>query len=248
MEKPIKVSIVSYINSLPFLYGLRHSGLAPHLELSLDVPSECARKVRRGEVNLGLMPVAELPQVPHGRVVGGHCIGANGAVETVCLYSHVPLAEINTVLLDSESRTSARLVQLLAREHWQIAPKWQRANPGFEREIEGTTAGLVIGDRAFALNGHFAYTFDLAEEWLKHTGLPFVFAAWVANIRLPSDFETAFDAALQWGVEHRNQAVAQLLPAGIDPAPKVNYVNHRISYTLDAAKQQAMQRFLAWQP
>lgn len=248
MTNGIKVSVVSYINSFPFLYGLRNGGLAPAIELSIDVPSECARKVISGEVDLGLMPVAELPSVPNGRVVGQHCIGAHGAVETVCLYSNVPLAEIETVLVDGESRTSARLIQLLAHDYWHISPKWQPASQGFEAGIVGTTAALVIGDRAFALNGRFNHTFDLAEEWLKHTGLPFVFAAWVANKPLSLEFEAAFDAALSWGVEHRNMAITDLLPKGIDPAPKLNYVNNRISYALDTAKQQAMQRFLAWQP
>lgn len=230
------------------MYGLRESGLAPAIELCIDVPSECARKVISGQVDLGLMPVAELPNVPNGRVVGQHCIGALGAVETVCLYSKVPLTEIETVLIDGESRTSARLIQLLARDYWHISPKWQQASPGFEAGIVGTTAALVIGDRAFALNGRYNHTYDLAQEWLNHTGLPFVFAAWVANKPLPHGFEAAFDAALKWGVEHRNKAITNLLPKGIDPGPKINYVNHRISYTLDAAKQQAMHRFLAWQP
>lgn len=242
--RAIKVSAVSYINSYPFIHGLRQSGLAPFLDLSLDIPAECARKVVHSEAHIGLMPVAELPQVAGGHVITDMCIGADGPVETVCLYSEVPLKEVRTVLLDPESRTSVRLVQLLAKYHWHIRPQWAEAEAGFEGRIHGTTAGLVIGDRAFALNNQHAHIYDLAYEWKVWTGLPFVFAAWVANTPLNEEFLRAFSAALRWGVEHRTQAVRAMLRPGIDPMPKMLYVQRSISYELDHAKQEAMRLFL----
>jgi chorismate dehydratase len=244
LGEPVKVSAVSYINSYPFIHGLRSSGLAPAIDLSLVVPSECARKVVQGEAHVGLMPVAELPQVEGGHVITDMCIGADGPVETVCLYSEVPLKDVRTVLLDPESRTSVRLVQLLARYHWHIRPQWNTAEAGFEGRIHGTTAGVVIGDRAFALNNQHSHVFDLAHEWRVWTGLPFVFAAWVANRPLEPDFTERFAAALRWGVDHRSQAVRAMLPPAIDPIPKMLYVQRSISYELDHAKQEAMRLFL----
>jgi len=244
MGGPVKVSAVSYINSYPFIHGLQQSGIAPALDLSLDVPAECARKVVQGEADIGLMPVAELPKVDGGQVITDMCIGADGRVETVCLYSEEPLKEVRTVLLDPESRTSARLVQLLARYHWRIKPQWTEAEAGFEGRIHGTTAGLVIGDRAFALNNQHPHIYDLAHEWKVWTGLPFVFAAWVANRPLSESFLSGFSAALRWGVDNRTQAVQAMLSPEIDPTPKMNYVQRSISYELDLAKQEAMRLFL----
>lgn len=245
LEARIKVSAVSYINSFPFIYGLENSAVADRIELQLDNPAACADKLKSGEVDLGLIPVAEIPNVPNARVIGNYCIGAEGPVESVCLYSEVPLEEIETVLLDPESRTSVRLARILAQKKWNILPKWKAAQSGFESSISGSTAGVVIGDRAFKLNEKELLRWDLSEEWQELMGLPFVFAAWVANKDLPSAFEEQFDQALKHGLNHKPEAMEKHLNSQSDLQSKLDYVNHRIQYLLDERKHQALERFLS---
>ncbi|MGI8892212.1 MAG: menaquinone biosynthetic enzyme MqnA/MqnD family protein, partial [Bacteroidia bacterium] len=196
----VKVSAVSYLNTKPFLYGLENSSVKDFIELSLDIPSVCAEKLINRQAEIGLVPVAAIPLIQDARIVSDFCIGAEGKVKTVNLYSQVPLSEVNKIFLDYQSRTSVLLVKLLAGKYWQIEPEWENASPGFIKEITNTSAGLVIGDRTFSLEGKFPFVYDLAEEWYKFTKLPFVFAAWVANKDLPESFLQAFNEALSFGV------------------------------------------------
>jgi chorismate dehydratase len=243
-DRKISVSAVSYVNTYPFLLGLEGEQIRDAIDLTLDVPSECARKLLSAEVELGLVPVAIIPLLKEPHIVTDFCIGADGAVDTVCLFSEVPLDQITEVLLDFQSRTSVQLMRVLAQRHFHITPRWAHADEGFIGQISGSTAGVVIGDKAFALRSRFPVVIDLAEEWKKLTGLPFVFACWVSNGRLPQSFLDRFNTALAFGVAHREEAV---LSRGLpDATEMVNYVNHRISYPLDHPKREAMTLFLSW--
>src|SRR5687768_5763961 len=175
-----RISAVSYLNTKPFIYGIEKV-LDPKLySLQLDIPSVCAEKLVSGQADLGLVPVAVLPQLKEYYLVSDFCIGAVGAVDSVMLYSFVPLGEIEEVLLDYQSRTSLLLARVLAKEYWKICPRWVNAGEGFENDIRDRTAAVVIGDRTFSLSGKFPFQYDLSAEWHKMTGLPFVFACWVA--------------------------------------------------------------------
>ncbi len=244
MADRIKVSAVSYVNSYPFIFGLRNHAVAKRIELRTDNPADCANKLLRGEVDLGLVPVAIIPQLKNAHIITDKCIGADGAVETVCLFSDVPLEEIREVLLDHQSRTSVQLVRILAERHWHIRPKWVEADTDFMDHIGGETAGVVIGDRAFGLKGRFAVEKDLAEEWKRLTGLPFVFACWVSNRDLGMEFETSFNSALEFGLKNRERAMVEMGDG--DTEDLLRYVNEVISYRLDARKRKAMKLFLDW--
>src|ERR1043166_8619691 len=111
MREKIKISAVAYLNSKPFIYGLEHSRVLDQIDLQLDIPSECARKLINNEVEIGLVPVAVLPLIRDRQIISDYCIGAVGKVNSVMLYSDVPLDEIRTVLLDYQSRTSVTLVK-----------------------------------------------------------------------------------------------------------------------------------------
>lgn len=238
----LRISAVSYLNTRPFLHGL-HQAALPGVEITVDIPAECARKLRSGEADLGLVPVATIPALPEAHILPHWCIGAEGAVESVMLYSEVPLHEIETVLLDYQSRTSVNLARVLAAEHWHISPRWQAAQPGFETQIKGTTAGVVIGDRTFSLNQTHRYEYDLAAEWKALTGLPFVFAAWVSTKPLDAEFIARFSAALQLGMEQMDQVIdaARNDYPGFDIA---HYLTTCISYPFTEQKQQALEIFL----
>lgn len=238
-----KVTAVSYLNTKPFLYGIFQSGISEELDLSLDIPSDCARKLESGEADIGLVPVAVLPEISNPHIISDYCIGAVGTVKTVCLFSEVPLNEITHLYLDHHSRTSVELTKILLEEYWRLSPILIPATPGFENKMGGTTAGLVIGDRAVEQRGRFPFIFDLGEAWMDWTGLPFVFAAWVSNRPLPEDFIARFNKALQTGLD----LIPQLMYILPSPRPGFDlqkYFTENISYQLDAPKRKALELFL----
>ncbi|MGZ3882659.1 MAG: menaquinone biosynthetic enzyme MqnA/MqnD family protein [Bacteroidia bacterium] len=247
MAPKIKISIVSYFNTLPFRYGLKHSGILEKIDLQEDMPSICAQKLKFGQVDVGLVPVALLPELDEYKIITGYCIGANGKVDSVKLYSQVPLDEIKTITLDYQSRSSVTLTRVLNKFFWKKNIEFTDARPGFEDQINGQHAAVVIGDRTFKLNGTFAYEYDLAEEWKKFTGLPFVFAAWVSTSpAADAAFENELNSALQWGIWNTEKALADsaaTFPAGFDPR---DYLQNKISYPLDAKKTEALNLFLGY--
>jgi chorismate dehydratase len=239
----IKLSIVSYLNSKPFLYGLFLDGIDQQLDLSLDIPSLLAQKLIEGQIDIGLVPVAAIPQIPNAQIISDYCIGTIGEVKTVCIYSHIPIQKVEQLYLDFHSRTSVALTKVLLKEYWKLSPQLLQAEEGYIHKIEGTTAGLVIGDRTMGLEERFAYTYDLGEIWKKHTGLPFVFAAWVSNKSLDSDFIKAFNQALKTGVDRIPQ-VAQLFQSSHQKFDVLKYFQTYISYNFDDAKKKALALFL----
>jgi chorismate dehydratase len=240
----LKISAVSYLNTIPFIHGLKQSELIKTLDLQLDYPSICADKLINGTVDLALVPVAVIPKLKESYIISDYCIGANGAVDTVCLYSDVSIEEIESIALDYQSRTSVALLKILLKEYWQLNPELKKANVGFEENIKGNHAALVIGDRAFALNTKHTYIYDLSAIWKEMTGLHFVFAAWVANTKLPKDFIVSFNKALEKGLSNIDKALAlegDSYPNCKDPE---DYLNNKISYNLDIEKQKGMKLFL----
>jgi chorismate dehydratase len=239
----VKISVVSYLNSQPFVYGLKKSP-PEGMELSSDIPSECARKLISGEADIGLVPVAVLKQLPEFHIVSKYCIGANGAVDSVKLYSQVPLAQIDKIVLDYQSRTSVALTRVLAKELWNIAPEWIAAEKGFESQISGTTAAVVIGDRTFGMNGKFPIEKDLPEEWKQLTGMPFVFAVWASRTPQSDEFVQAFESSLAEGFKAIDSVIADQQIAYPETDVR-KYLTQSISYEFDARKAEAMKLFLS---
>lgn len=244
MNKKIKVGIVSYRNTRPLIYGLQRPPVAGQIELVEEMPSKLADMLKKGEIDLGLVPVAVLPQLGDHYIVGDHCIATEGEVASVCLFSEVPLPEIKKVYLDYQSRTSVALLQWLMKESWGIEPEIVHAkDESYRNEIKGTTAGLVIGDRALEQRRISTFIYDLASEWRAITGLPFVFAAWVSTKPLPEDFITAFNTANDLGLQHLDEIIAD------NPYPVYDlkkYYTLHLSYRLDERKRQGMELFLSY--
>lgn len=238
----MRLTAVSYLNTKPFIYGLFRSDLAEIIDLSLDIPSVCAQKLLSGEADIALSPVAIIPQLPEAHLVSDYCIGATGAVKTVCIFSQTPLPQVRRLYLDFHSRTSVALTRILCEHYWKISPEFIPATPGFENQIGGDTAGLIIGDRTIGREAEFAHTYDLGEAWTSWTGLPFVFAAWISTRPLHPEMAERFNAALRLGLEHLPELL-KILPAmpGFDVE---KYFRENISYELDDAKRRGLQKFL----
>ncbi len=244
MSSVLKISAVSYLNTKPFLFGLEHSSILENIELSLDTPALVAQKLLNNEADIGLVPVAVIPKLNHPSIISSFCIGANGTVKTVCLFSNVPIHEIKTVYLDNQSRTSVLLVQLLFKEYWKKEVSFLPAFDGYEKAIRGDTAAVIIGDRAIVALGMHVYEYDLAEAWKQYTGLPFVFAAWVSNKPVHEDFIIEFDAALRLGLYAREELANEYNQYNTPSFSVKEYWNTNIQYHLDDDKKKALSVFL----
>ena len=229
----VKISAVSYTNTKPFVYGLMHSKISDEIELSLDTPSDCASKLISNQVDIGLIPVSALIEIPDYKIISNYCIGATGAVDSVFIFSNKPIQEVGSLRLDSQSRTSNNLAKVLLKNHWHLQPEFINHDPA--------DAFVQIGDRTFGKKNQYAWKYDLAEEWQKFCGLPFVFAVWTSNKEISENFIEAFNSALKYGLDHRREV--------IDTMPKLNdfdiddYLVNKIDYILNEEKLEALAKF-----
>ncbi len=238
----IRVGIVNYLNTKPLIYGLQKEPVNKLIDLIGAYPAKLAQMLINDEIDVGLIPVAAIPQLPSYHIVGNHCIAADGEIASVCLFSEVPMYEIKRVYLDYQSRSSVALLKWLMKESWGIDPEIIHASDDtYRQEIKGTTAGLVIGDRALEQRKISTFIYDLGSEWRSITGLPFVFAAWVSTKPLPDSFIKAFDEANAMGLDRIDEIVNN---TAFDLYDLKKYFTLHLSYRLDARKIEGMERFL----
>lgn len=213
------------------------------MELTMDYPAKIARQLIDGEVDLALVPVAIIPKLKEYHIIADFCIGAEGPVASVCLFSEVPLQEIKRIYLDYQSRTSVALLKVLVRDHWKLNVEFVETTEDYQDKIKGTDAGLVIGDRALIQRQISPFIYDLGEAWVRFTSLPFVFAAWISNRPLPIEFIQQFNDANQIGLNNLPIVVAENSSPDYD---LTTYYTQNISYRLTPAKRQGMQKFLSY--
>ena len=241
MQTKVRVGAVSYLNTKPLIYGIEKGMIKDEANLIIDYPSKIALMLLEDEIDVGLVPVAIIPKMKEHYIISDYCIGSVGEVASVCLFSEVPLDKIEKVLLDYQSRTSVALLKLLIKEYWKINVAFLDTSGDYQSEISGTTAGLVIGDRALQQRKISSYIFDLGEEWENFTGLPFVFAAWISNKKLDDNFIDAFNKANAFGLNRIEEVVKE------NPFPVFDlhtYYNECISFNLDENKKKGLDLFL----
>lgn len=236
------IAAVSYLNTIPFIYGIRHEGNF-RADLLLSPPSECTKNYVEGRADLALLPAAAVPSLKSTDVITEYCIGAVGPVRTVVLLSDGPVSEVRRVFLDPHSQTSVQLVGYLAAHRWKIAPEWYSLDDYEQlRHAQEGDAFLLIGDKVFDHEEKFRYKYDLAAEWQAATKLPFAFAVWVARKGTPYEVIESLQHALTFGLEHTYEAI---LEAGFDKKPydAYEYLTRNIDYIFDNQKRRALQKF-----
>jgi chorismate dehydratase len=242
----IHISAVSYLNTLPFIYGIEKSGFISPDEyiLSRDIPSLCAKKLETNNADLVLCPVAAIANKNNINIVTDFCIGAKRNVASVLLVSQQPIHELSEVYLDYQSRTSVTLARILTEKFWKLNFKWLEASPGYEKNIDKSTGGIIIGDRALELSDNYKYKYDLATEWNNFTKLPFVFACWASVNKISPDFLNRFNQALSWGIGHIKD-IKPNYPTLSDDFIR-EYFTNNIDYILDAKKNESMDLFFSY--
>jgi chorismate dehydratase len=245
MDK-IRISAVKYANTYPFIYGLMESGLGKKAIIETDHPSDCASKLISGKADIGLIPVAALASMEEYYIISDYCIGANGNVRTVMLLSNCPFNEIESVYLDYRSRSSVNLIKVLARHFWNKEFNWVNTSKDFDFiNIGQGEAVVLIGDQCFEYENRFRYKIDLAMAWKEFSGLPFVFACWISNKKLDTEFIKEFNNALQLGINNIDAVVETFGKSGtITGNALKTYLTENIDFEFNSEKKKALKLFL----
>ncbi|MCL1894349.1 MAG: menaquinone biosynthesis protein [Holophagaceae bacterium] len=182
---PFRISIIDYLNATPLNYGFKHGLGFKYFHLKFHVPSICSDNLRNGDVDAGLISSIEYLRIPDLKIVSGLCIASPKRVRSVVLLSKVQPESIKSLALDTSSRTSVVLAQILLRERYRTEPIVTEMQPEIETMLAEHDAALLIGDTAMRVNRQGLMVLDLAEEWYAWTGLPFVFALWAVRSDAP---------------------------------------------------------------
>jgi chorismate dehydratase len=236
----VRLGAVSYLNAEPAVYGLDAD---PGFRLERDVPSRIARRLHAGDVDLGIIPSIEYA-FGHYAIVPGSAIASRGAVRSVCLFHHGPLEKVRRVALDTSSRTSVTLAKVLLRERLGRSPQYVPMAPSLVDMLAVADAALMIGDPALDQEGDVP-RLDLGEEWLRVTGLPFVFACWAgrAGSVNPAGVRR-LQAALASGRAHFDE-IAERQARGVPGRAERYraYLRENIVFELGEAEQAGLREF-----
>ena len=204
--RKLRISAISYLNTAPLMWDFEHGQAGSHFEISYTIPSACARALAEGTADIGIIPAAAYTQIPGLQILPDVAIASRRAVRSILLVSKVPVEKIRSVALDESSMTSVALAKVLLR--WLgLNPQYESMPPDIAKMLAAHDAALLIGDPALQVDRTRYHTLDLAEEWIRITGKPFVFAFWAVRgealkesdptIDLPAVFRNSRDHGLQ---------------------------------------------------
>lgn len=247
-QSRIRVDAVSYLNSVPLVWGMAHGAAAAEVDLSFSIPSVCAAKVERGEADIGLVPVAEVARQDLA-IVPGVGIACLGTVRSISLYARVPWREVRRVAVDLSSRTSVQLARVILRERFGVEPQFFPHEPALQAMLDSADAALLIGDAALRVEPAetgFEYL-DLGAEWLALTGLPMVFAVWAGHKRaLDLDrVQRLAQSSWEFGRARLDEIVEAESQGRNMPRDLVDrYLTNHIRYELGRLELQGLESFL----
>ncbi|HEX2223854.1 MAG TPA: menaquinone biosynthesis protein [Thermoanaerobaculia bacterium] len=241
----LRVGIVNYLNSKPLAWGFLKGHHADLFTPSYHPPSQVARMLEQGNLDVGLIPSIEVQRIPDLRVLSGLCVSSAHEVRSVLLVSRGPVEEIRKVALDHNSRTSAALLRILLAERYGLTPEYTEERPDPERMLSEADAALVIGDPALRVDRDRYQVIDLAAEWKALTGLPFVFAVWAVRPEVDfPDLPFYFKSSLRYGISSMDtlvrEAAAEL---DLDSSEVRSYLTENLSYFLREPEVQALEEY-----
>ena len=248
----LRISAISYLNAAPLMWDFEHGDAGAAFDISYTVPSRCAAQLADGSVDIGVIPAAAYATIPDLLALPGVAIASRGSVRSILLVSKVPLEKIQTVALDTCSLTSVALTKVLFAKKWGTGRRFTPMEPDVERMLQQHDAGLVIGDPALRVDRSRYFTYDLAEEWVKLTGTPFVFAFWALrqaalkdappSLDLVEIFRRSRDHGLE--PESLERIARDWAPrTGLSEIQVKEYLTENIQYYLDAPSLEGLELF-----
>ena len=253
----LRISAISYLNTAPLMWDFEHSDTGSEFDISYTLPSACARALEAGTADIGLIPAAAYAQVPGLMALPGVAIASRQPVRSILLVSRVPVDQIRTVALDTSSMTSVALTKILFEKWLGGGRTFAPMAPDIEKMLARHDAGLMIGDPALQIDRSRYLTLDLAEEWIRYTGKPFVFAFWaVRRQALPEDALREASSSQDLAAVFQQSRDHGLAPASLDQiarewAPRLgigeagvrSYLTENIYYHLDPPCLEGLQLF-----
>jgi chorismate dehydratase len=239
-----RLAASNYLNSAPIVYAFTEGSQRDRCTIASDpAPAACARMLAGGHVDGALIPSIEYQRIPGLAIARGVCVAARREVRSVLLLSRVPLAEIRSVALDEQSRTSAALVRILL-ERRGVRARYAQAAPDLAAMLAANDAALMIGDPAMAAPKAGLEVTDLATLWRDETGLPFVFAVWAVRPDRVAGSGLDFREAAREGLAEAPRIAARFSASlGLDPASLLDYLTSSIHYELDAESLDGLELF-----
>jgi len=253
----LRISAISYLNTAPLMWDFEHGDsdrerVGRDFDISYTLPSACARALGEGTADIGIIPAAAYAQIPGLLVLPEVAIASRRAVRSILLVSKVPIGQVRAVALDTSSMTSVALTKILFEKWLGGGRTYTAMAPDVDRMLAEHDAGLLIGDPALKVDCRRYHTLDLAEEWIRHTGKPFVFAFWAVRgdalpeagptQDLPSIFQTSRDHGLT--ASSVNQISREWAPRlDISEAEVRSYLTENITYDLDSGCLEGLQLF-----
>ena len=267
----LRISAISYLNTAPLMWDFEHDphllaknvrGWAPPLkelgtqfEITYTLPSGCARALAQGTADIGIIPAAAYAEIPALQVIPGVAIASRRAVRSILLVSKMPVEKVRTIALDTSSMTSVALLKVLFKRWLGGAREYRSMDPNLQTMLAEYDAGLLIGDPALRVDRSRYHTLDLAEEWIRYTGKPFVFAYWaVRGDALPEadpalDLAAIFRDSRDHGLEPESltQIAREWAPRlGLTEAEVRDYLTKNIHYQLDDACIEGLNLFYTY--
>jgi chorismate dehydratase len=229
---------------VPLIWGMLHGPQRGKYELQFATPAHCADAVRDGQADIGIIPAIEYHRIDHLQIISGISIASKSRVRSVLLLSKVPIEKIQSVAVDTSSRTSVAFLRILMGKFYSRPVKMVPAAPCPDEMLKRADSALVIGDPALTYRGS-AQIYDLAAEWKKFTGLPFVFAFWAGHEHKNlSKYRVDFEASREFGLTHIDDIAAEYaLKLDMEPADVKVYLTKNIDYSLDEENCKGLRLF-----
>jgi chorismate dehydratase len=248
----LRISAISYLNTAPLMWDFERGEARQQFDVSYTLPSACARALAEGTADIGIIPAAAYAQIPGLHVLPDVAIASRRAVRSILLVSKVPIEKVRTVALDTSSLTSVALTKVLFEKWLGGGRTYTAMAPDLDRMLADCDAGLVIGDPALKVDRRRYQALDLAEEWIRYTGKPFVFAFWAVRSAALREADPALDLPTVF----RDSRDHGLAPATLDQiarewAPRLglteadvhSYLTENIHYQLDSGCLEGLQLF-----
>ena len=245
MSPDLRVGVVHYLNSRPLDWGFRRRRVGAGFDIRYLPPAAVADGLEAAELDVGLVPAIELQRIPGLVALPGPCVAATREVRSVLLISRREIGAIRRVALDENSRTSAVLVRILLREAFGIEAAYRQARADLPSMLETADAALLIGDPALKVDRSRYRVLDLAAEWRRLTGLPFVFALWAARdgVARPG-LERPFQESLRLGEAEMSELIAEAAAeTGLESAALERYLTRHLSFHLGAEERAGLEEF-----
>jgi len=248
----LRISAISYLNTAPLMWDFEHGEAGRQFDISYTLPSGCARSLAEGATDIGIIPAAAYTQIPGLQILPDIAIASRRAVRSILLVSRIPIERVRSVALDTSSMTSVALTKVLLEKWLWGGRTFTAMEPDLEHMLACCDAALLIGDPALQVDRSRYHTLDLAEEWIRYTGKPFVFAFWAVRGEALREADPALDLAdvfrdsRDHGLEPQNleQIVQEwALRLGLHEKSVREYLTENIHYQLDAGCLEGLRLF-----